>query len=383
MVDTAILVVNYLPYNLICNRIMGEWFIIRVKSTRAGFSLIELSIMFLIVATVMAGALSWLAPTGIAEAQRRELSWDRLRNIERALQAFRVYHGRLPCAADRTLADDDPQVGQENCTGVGGVNVGAVPTRTLGIDASNLVDGWGRRFTYTVATSVCGIGPGGNESTPLNCSSVTYEDAAAGDLTVNIPDPSNADPENNALVLTSTAVYVVFSHGQNGGGAYLGSGSPYGVAAAGNEAENANSDTIFWNDEPYANYDDLLVFAEKSKLDYLTTEPDNRVITLAECQAISTAIEDIGATTVSVDDEVSDMQTHLTFGGVEDSNIEVMRVLWYMQEVCREYFPTYYVEANIKCPGLRLYDGGSDTGTNDCHCYGANPTWAAGTDTCS
>jgi type II secretory pathway pseudopilin PulG len=322
----------------------------RLFRSMRGFSLIELSILLAVFGAAAAAALSWLQPSGLDEWQKVELTRQRLGVIERSLQTFRVQQGRLPCAADRSLASTAAEVGQEDCQSAGSsLNVGVVPTRTLGLDIQYMEDGWGRRFSYAVATDVCPISTVAPLNAPLNCTAITYT-SGTGNLTVRTHDlltPNNttyaSGTANTWDNLTTSALYVVISHGPNGDGAWMGSGTQNAVSGtlSAKETENTNltTDSLFFTDVQRPDFDDLVIYATKAQLDAVTLTTDRYPITKNECHDIT---KTIGALTVA---EAGDMD-NLTWDGGDTADVDMLRVLWTMREVCYRYYAQVVGDCN-------------------------------------
>lgn len=359
------------------------------RRRQSGFSLIELSILLTILALVAVVSMSWFMPSTIDEARKLQLTRQRIHTIEQALRTFRVTQGRLPCAAVRDLDDTDPKNGEENCTGVGIYNLGVVPARTIGIALTNMVDGWGRRFTYQVSTDLCGLGSVGNETTPINCTSITYA-AGDGDLIVRSTDPENptTDPADGINLNTAVA-YVIVSHGANGDGAWMPSGAQRNAGVASDKEEMNITrptaspaiiapDATYWYDPYNSEFDDFIAFATKDQIEYITADYDRRVLTQTECtNEISTTLSGI-----TLAAEVTAMDA-ISLDGLENASDEMLRVLWYAQEVCREYYPSAYpADANVKCPGGRAFDSTNasapDNPVGYCDCPAGAPTWTNG-----
>ncbi|MBN8531929.1 MAG: type II secretion system protein, partial [Alphaproteobacteria bacterium] len=271
------------------------------RHREAGFSLIELSILLAVIAIIAVGMLAWLTPPAIDEAERIRVTQQRLKTIQLALTSFRSNFGRLPCPAKRSLRDEDPKNGEEDCTGVNNAvdvgegaavtcagrfnatrkNIGVVPARTLGLGLSVMVDGWGRRFTYHVAEDVCPMETA--TGTSVNCTSSTYANNN-GNIEIRTTNLAGgmteiADTTPPAGNPASGAVYVLFSHGQNGSCGWLPSGvqkpafwnpapssnTPNNATVASDgEAENIDQTeglpSIYWKDTYSQTFDDLLIY---------------------------------------------------------------------------------------------------------------------------
>ncbi|MGH8673992.1 MAG: type II secretion system protein, partial [Burkholderiales bacterium] len=147
-----------------------------MRSARAaarGFSLVELAIVFTIVALLLASAMYTLSAQ--METRNFEDTRRRLEQAREQLLAFAITNGRLPCparsaatAAPVTVAGDEVRTAgatPTDCIGDsvtdhyggvnGGVTLGLLPARALGfqqMDAAGFaVDAWGNRIRYAVA----------------------------------------------------------------------------------------------------------------------------------------------------------------------------------------------------------------------------------------
>lgn len=180
-----------------------------------GFTLIELSVVLLIVALVAGSGV--VIGRSTLESAQTAATYNRLNTIETALMAFRQ-NGRLPCPADGSLATSNANFGKEaanigTCTGgapaanfsvsISGSPVveGVVPVRTLSLPDEFMYDGWGRKITYSVWAPMTSVRAFYNYGVNFNCGLLTVRDAAAG-------------------VRSSQGVYVLVSAGKNGHGAY-------------------------------------------------------------------------------------------------------------------------------------------------------------------
>ena len=103
-----------------------------------GFTLAELAVVLVILA-LLSGSL--LVPLGSRmEARDRQLTLERLRDIQQALTGFAIIHGRLPCPS--TEADPThPNYGVEDALPCNLSLEGRLPWRTLAMSAT---DAWGQ-----------------------------------------------------------------------------------------------------------------------------------------------------------------------------------------------------------------------------------------------
>lgn len=259
---------------------------VRIKPTaHYGFSLIEITIVLIIIGILSVGALSLLAG---ANKQRQYA--DTRRNLDivnAALIQFVSREKRLPCPADGALATGLEVSG----AGCPAMSRGVVPWVTLGLTQNDVTDGWLNRFTYRVAPELATTGnpmditecdPGGGAAAmptgansrcatcappPAVCSrtSVTSVLSGKGLRIQNIAGVVQAD---NAT--TTGAAYVLISHGENASGAYNNSevfvtGVPAAGAAELNNANNQALKTFYVADDYNANaapayFDDIVLY---------------------------------------------------------------------------------------------------------------------------
>lgn len=332
---------------------------------RSGFSLIELTILLTVVALIAVSSLTFLESPATKEFEALSTTRERLDAIELALENYRVNNGRLPCPADRALADSDPKLGEENCLGVGVQNLGVIPARSLGLNLDYLYDGWGRRFTYHIATTICdvnAVAPYG----PTNCTKILYGDGPDTDadyLTVqrlNYP----ADIDNVA--------YVIVSHGVNGKGGWISGRDALGAAVgiqrmpgtcidpvANPEDENCDDDDVYILNPYSSAFDDLVRFRTYRQIENAVLDPDTFVMTQDFClNTVSASIEDIVGDDSAAGNAAYELDQVTLFAPYSAID-QVLSFMMQLQEICAEYYPTAYASAtDRKCPGTgRIYDG--------------------------
>lgn len=237
---------------------------IKTKNS-SGFSLAEMSIVLVIIGSIAASAISIAISSDYTT--KRDLTESKLDRIEEALAGYLAVNHRLPCPADGTLATTDANFALERNNGasppvcnqnfnVSNVWGGVIPVRTLSLPDDFMYDGWGRRIDYVVDYKFAI----GDLSTGATCTGTSgnpcFRDMTAGSITVN-------DASGSAI--TTTAVYVLLSHGENGHGAFpkpgsatnaringFPAGNPYRDAtASANEFTNAKVDNAGATVTPY------------------------------------------------------------------------------------------------------------------------------------
>jgi prepilin-type N-terminal cleavage/methylation domain-containing protein len=212
----------------------------------AGFSLVELSVVLVIMSVVLGSVLS-LATTKSKEAKLKETQ-EIMKKVSEALAAYVAENNRIPCPSNGSVSQNNIAFGKEveDCS----VNPGGVPTKTLEIADDYAYDAWRRRITYYIAPPCSDNDSFIDSSLCPSASGITVKSAAAS-------------------AITSTAVYVMVSHGQNGYGAWSHNGGKKKIAttaASPEELENANGDKIFVQRTVTATFDDVVAYGTRALL---------------------------------------------------------------------------------------------------------------------
>lgn len=194
----------------------------------AGFSLVEMAIVLLIVALLLGGLLPTLSSQ--IEQQRRSETRKQMDEISSALLGYASsqHPPRLPCPAKPAIATDGANAGISDCT----ITSGVIPWITLGISET---DAWGRRFTYSVTSTFA----------------TSFTLASTGNLNVN-----NKTGGSN---IAANVPAVIISHGKNGYRAYLPNGTQLSASPDPDETDNANG-TPFVSHDLTPAFDDLVIW---------------------------------------------------------------------------------------------------------------------------
>jgi len=198
---------------------------------QAGFTLIELAIVLIIIAVLLGSFIGTLA-TRIENTRVSEVK-DELEEIKQALIGYAYVNGYLPCP-------DSNNDGLENRAGTGlctiGAGVGDFPWVDLGIARG---DAWNTRYRYWVHFVYADDGTGGGNVFTLG----SPNGAGAVQEPDYVTDPTGATLEDMA----SNVVAVIFSHGKNtfGGRSIAGTLTPVIPAANVDEIENTDANGIF------------------------------------------------------------------------------------------------------------------------------------------
>ncbi|MGA7984614.1 MAG: type II secretion system protein [Burkholderiales bacterium] len=238
----------------------------QLRRSHRGFSLVELAIVFAIVALLIGGAMMTLS----AQVEQRNSS-ETQRRLDAAVDAviaFAIVNGRLPCPAIAGSTGDESPAGGGVCTTWYG---GFLPAKTVGFQptdaAGYALDTWGNRIRYVVAQTVTGCtgavtNPHFTSQANLKANGISCKPGdidicnTATGISGSGSSASCASPAARAVTSNSVA-FVVFSTGKNGAIA-----SSYGT----DELANVNSDAAFvsrtssGSDSTAGTYDDLMVW---------------------------------------------------------------------------------------------------------------------------
>jgi prepilin-type N-terminal cleavage/methylation domain-containing protein len=212
-----------------------------------GFSLVELTIVLVIVALLAGGLMFGLS--GQRDQIQNKEARQQLETIREALIGYAMTNGRLPCPAPANLPNTDTAAGKARTPPCpDDLRFGVIPWVTLGVSET---DPWGNRLTYFVSAKF---------TAALSADTQASFTLSTGSATAVPADNSGtANVKDNGLDIASDVPAVIVSHGSRGAGAYLPTGAQL-PGAAGDEAENANIDLAFTSHTPTESFDDLLTW---------------------------------------------------------------------------------------------------------------------------
>lgn len=203
----------------------------RDKRKNSGFTLIELSIVIIIISLILSGLMT-LQNQRLRVEKSNDLS-RKLDAIAEALYQYRLVNNKLPCPANASVANSDADFGlqadgaAETCqtgstadlssninTSNNNVFGGGVPVRTLGLVDDFAFDPWGNKFTYYVDAEA---------NNNANFTGVSGTDGVVLRETTSAGTGLSTTDESGGASTTDVFA-VILSHGPNGHGAFQTSG---------------------------------------------------------------------------------------------------------------------------------------------------------------
>lgn len=212
-----------------------------IKETNKGFTLVEMTVVLVIVGFLIGGL---LIPLSAQVTQRNRAETERYLNEAReALMGYALVNKHLPCPDSKAVPDglQDARDASGACPG----HAGVLPWQTLGIQST---DPWNRYFGYSIT-------PAYSDSSP----------------TFSLTTPATRTVNGESGTLTNSAVAVVFSAGANGYGAKSPDGDMPAPTSA-DELENYDGNSTFVSHTPSGTsgsndeFDDLVTWVPQPVL---------------------------------------------------------------------------------------------------------------------
>ncbi len=221
---------------------------VTTRISQAGFTLVEMAIVLVIVGITLGGLLVSLS----AQVDQRDYSQTRqsMEEIRGALLGYALSHGYLPCPAiSAENGAEDRTAGA--CTA--GKRVGFLPWAELGV---NKTDSWNRLYRYSVTPAYA--------NSPL---AIALSPPTARDITIQTRNAAGALVN---LSNTNDIPVAVISHGKNGYGGTSNDGVLLTDTSINNHDEKTNNtgggtmavSREFGSDKTttFGEYDDLVVW---------------------------------------------------------------------------------------------------------------------------
>jgi len=226
---------------------------------KKAFTLLELSLVILIISILVVGSMS--ASISTINKAKYKTTHERLDAIYKAMGNYLITNKALPCPAIITVLDTDALYGLEGATagicigsltGSGNAVYGLVPIQSLGLPAEMARDGFGTKFTYVINKNF----------TDLTNTVFVGTDASDIDITQLVSGGSQP--------ITTEAVFVIISHGQNKLGGYNSNSATANTASS--DASELENSAIATNDDFVAksinseDFDDVLFYKTRNQI---------------------------------------------------------------------------------------------------------------------
>jgi len=224
------------------------------KDSLQGYTLVELSVVLVIVSLLTAGGL--VLGAGMVNQAAHIDTKKILEQLDQSLRDYYVVNGRLPCPASLTEPLDSSDFGDEvnggSCVGSAitgtesnsGVRVGMIPSRTLGLSNKAASDRYANRIVYAVTEGLTATGS-----------------FATTDGAVTVHD-------RHGVTLTDAA-YMIISPGKDHNGAYFYSTNALASTCStvdNLDGENCDyADNAVFRDAPFNNGDTALFFDDQTR----------------------------------------------------------------------------------------------------------------------
>jgi len=192
------------------------------KNHKTAFSLIELSIVLVVISIVIAGALS--ASTVSLNNAKIKNTTDRMDAIYKALGNFVTTNYRLPCPASLIIARDSAGYGDSvgsagGCSAVGvyssaqnaTIIYGMVPIAALDLPKELAEDGFGNKLIYVVNKNLTAADYPSTNLSNTNFSSFLETDATSVIRILQVPTSNVIDGNAFALISLGQNKYGAFN----------------------------------------------------------------------------------------------------------------------------------------------------------------------------
>ncbi len=256
---------------------------------KKGFSLIELSIVILIVSILITGSLG-ISKTAINNSKTK-VTKDRMDSVYQAFTNFLANNRRLPCPALITAAKGSAGYGNEaatpgtctstyNSSNAGNLVYGMVPIAALGLDPDMAEDGFGTKFTYVVDKRFTkqSLNSAATDGFEITQGVPNEAQTSSTDLSgIDVQGPPISPGPGNLLLSNRNGVLFLMSHGANKFNGFNATGTAQnGTSTVTDENSNscnpcftdgtASFDRIFLTSSTDPNFDDIALFKNKTQL---------------------------------------------------------------------------------------------------------------------
>jgi prepilin-type N-terminal cleavage/methylation domain-containing protein len=220
-----------------------------------GFTLVELSIVLVIVALISGGLMMSLSAqheaASTAETQRR------LTDARDSLLGFAAANGRLPCPAAPGTTGAESVASDGSCTNPWD---GFLPAITLGLSPTDAqgysIDDWGNPIRYAVTNDMSSqVSIPNKIKAAWNAGSTLAADLQICSTAAGITGSGKSASCSAGSTLANNAIAVIYSRGKNGGA----------TPRSADESANGNADRVFVAHAPTqagsaSEFDDIVIW---------------------------------------------------------------------------------------------------------------------------
>lgn len=195
---------------------------------KKGYTLVELSIVILVISLLMAGVFS--IATGSINNSKVALTNQKMKEVYKSMGTFLMINKRLPCPASLARSKiDDVDYGKEerddannNCgtngvyassgSGLSNFIIGAVPIKSLNLGSEFAEDGYENKLSYVIDKRFT--------KNFISPTSGTLEDSfgTVGSSTALMSAKENQ--VSGSVLLSDKVMFILISHGPNGYGSF-------------------------------------------------------------------------------------------------------------------------------------------------------------------
>jgi prepilin-type N-terminal cleavage/methylation domain-containing protein len=239
----------------------------KVLKPTSAYTLIELSIVILIISVLMMGGLT-ITISSLNKAKKISTQ-NKINEIYKAVGKFLLENKRLPCPASITLTKDDNLYGFESRTDAGcsvsifngNLYYGMVPAKTLNLALNMAEDDFGSKISFIIDQRFTT-----NFQDVISNKTTGFGTTESYNGIISIKEK----PSSVSRTITDDAILVILSHGLNKMGAFNHNATIQNDRSPdSDETENDanNFDNIFiYNSQNSKIFDDVMIFKTRNQI---------------------------------------------------------------------------------------------------------------------
>ena len=242
----------------------------KVLKPKSAYTLIELSIVILMISFLMTGSLA-ITISSLNKAKKISTQ-NKINDVYNAIGKFLLENKRLPCPASLILTKDNNLYGTESGNGSGcpgdgvfasdNVFYGMIPVKTLNLALSMGEDDFGSKFSYVID----------QRFTTTFQNIITNTNTGFGTTSsYNSVITINEKPSEISRTITQDAILIILSHGLNRSGAFNANSTLQNARSTDLDEQsndyNASFDkTFIYNSQNSKIFDDIVLFKTRNQI---------------------------------------------------------------------------------------------------------------------